>query len=327
MLIRIKSVIIEARREKEKYEQAGTWGGFMAKNKDKETQKKETPKRMGKENWIRTDRLYGDMRLFEDTVFFEYSYSDEGIYLSPNAGENIDGSVLEDIFAEYKENPPGEGNVQSFEFQMGKAGEPYCWCGCKLIAEWSKEGDSPVRLIGKLQDISGLKAREEQILLQSAKDGLTGVLNKTAFQYRVEERLKEGKAGWLCMLDIDNFKEINDRFGHLAGDEILMELGKLLCSMYPEPELVGRVGGDEFVIYTQQENIRTQAELLLKNIRKLSPDKNCRLSVSIGVVGGQTGNHSNYQTLFRNVDEAMYSAKEAGKNRIAFRLSSESSIG
>lgn len=290
----------------------------MAKNTEKETQKKETPKRKGKEDRKRTDRLYEHMGLFEDTILFEYSYLDERIYLSPNAKGRIDGSILEDIFAEYKENPPGEGNVESFEFQMGKTGEPYFWCSCKLAVEWSREGNRPVRLIGKLQDISGLKAREEQLLLQSTMDGLTGVLNKTAFKYMVEERLKEGMGGWLCMLDIDNFKEINDRFGHLTGDEILMWLGKLLCSMYPEPELVGRAGGDEFVIYTQQENIRAQTELLLENIRKLSPVKSCRLSVSIGVAGCESGEGSDYQKLFLKVDEAMYSAKEAGKNQIVF---------
>jgi diguanylate cyclase (GGDEF)-like protein len=173
-----------------------------------------------------------------------------------------------------------------------------------------------VRIIGKLQDITGVKAREEQLLLKSLKDGLTGLYNKMAFNYQVEEKLKDGETGWLCMIDIDNFKEINDCFGHLAGDRILMQVGRLLCDIYPEPDLVGRAGGDEFIVYTMGTNARERAEELLDKVEKAIPEEMGRVSASIGIAYSAGKDGEDYQKLFSKADRAMYEAKQAGKNRI-----------
>lgn len=265
-----------------------------------------------------TEQLYRNLSLFTDTVIFEYSYPDRIMYLSPNAEGQIDLSAFERVFTKHRENAPGNGEIRSFEFCLGKMGEPYHWCSCKLTAQWGDRTRGPVKLIGKLQDITGLKAREEQLLLQSIKDGLTGVYNKTAFEYRVEEKLMEGRRGWLCMIDIDNFKEINDCFGHPAGDRILMQVGGMLCDIYPEPDLVGRVGGDEFVVFTSDANVHERAANLLDKVEKIVPEEEGRLSVSIGIVPSTGKRGEGYQKLFSRADRAMYHAKQAGKNRIAF---------
>lgn len=280
-------------------------------------QRKTALKKEGNKGFKKTERLYKNIRYFKDTVLFEYSFLDASFYLPANASSQIDPLVLGEILGQYIDNPPGKEEMHSLEFQMGKMGEPYYWCGCKLFIQWG-EGKKPVRLVGKLQDMSIMKAREEQLLLQSRKDGLTGVFNKTAFQYMVEQELKKGEQGWLCMLDIDNFKDINDRFGHLAGDRILTELGRILCSVFPEPELVGRAGGDEFVIYAKQENMKERAEFLLEKVRFLFPETTCRLSISIGVVLCEREEDHEYQHLFSKADQVMYCAKLAGKNRIVF---------
>lgn len=265
-----------------------------------------------------TEQMYRNMNLFTDTVLFEYSYPDKRLYFSPNAEGQIDQPTFERFFKKHRDNAPRDGEIRSFEFCLGKAGEPYHWCSCKLMAEWEDRTSVPVRLIGKLQDITGLKAREEQLLLQSIKDGLTGVFNKMAFEYRVEEKLKSGRKGWLCMIDIDNFKEINDCFGHPAGDRILMQVGGMLCDIYPEPDLVGRVGGDEFVVFTSEGNVHERAENLLNKVECIVPEDEGRLSVSIGIVSSSGKKGENYQKLFTRADRAMYHAKQAGKNRIAF---------
>ncbi len=264
-----------------------------------------------------TEQMYKNMSLFKDTVLFEYSYIDGKLYLSPNAQGQIDLLTFEQVFAKHRNNAPKDGEIRSFEFCMGKMGEPYHWCSCKLTAQWGAGTDRPVKLIGKLQDITGLKAREEQLLLQSLKDGLTGLYNKMAFEYRVEEILKDGGWGWLCMIDIDNFKEINDCFGHLAGDQILMQVGGMLCDIYPEPDLVGRVGGDEFVVFTAEENVRKKAKDLLARVEKIIPEEKGHLSISIGIVPSNGTEGEDYQKLFSRADQAMYQAKQAGKNRIA----------
>ncbi|MEY8355872.1 GGDEF domain-containing protein [Lachnospiraceae bacterium 54-53] len=264
-----------------------------------------------------TEQMYRNMDLFSDTILFEYSYPDKSLFLSPNAEGQIDRLSFERFFTKHRDNAPRAGEVRTFEFCLGKSGEPYHWCCCKLIAQWEERSALPARLIGKLQDITGQKAREEQLLLRSIKDGLTGVFNKMAFEYRVEEKLKGGGQGWLCMIDIDNFKEINDCFGHPAGDRILMQVGGMLCDIYPEPDLVGRVGGDEFVVFTSEESVHERAEELLGKVERIVPEEEGRLSVSIGIVSSSGKRGEDYQKLFSRADRAMYHAKQAGKNRIA----------
>lgn len=263
-----------------------------------------------------SEQLYRNMSLFADTVLFEYSYLEKRLYLSPNAKELMNLLTLKRFIEKQRENTPREGEIRTVEFCLGKKGEPFHWCSCKLMARWEDQTAGPVRLIGKLQDITGLKAREEQLILQSIKDGLTGVYNKMAFEYRMEEKLKSGGRGWLCMIDIDNFKEINDCFGHPAGDRILMQVGGMLCDVYPEPDLVGRVGGDEFVAFTSEGNVHERAEDLLDRVENIVSEEDCRLSVSIGIVSSSEKGGEDYQNLFSRADQAMYHAKQAGKNRI-----------
>ena len=155
-------------------------------------------------------------------------------------------------------------------------------------------------------------------MLQSIKDGLTGVYNKTAFEYRVEEKLKGGRSGWLCMIDIDNFKEINDSFGHPAGDRILEQVGRMLCHIFPEPDLIGRVGGDEFVVFTSAGDVHDKAQCLLDMVESIVPEEEGRLSASIGIVSSLGKKKEEYQELFSRADRAMYLAKESGKNQVAF---------
>lgn len=263
------------------------------------------------------EQLYGNMSLFTDTVLFEYSYPEKRLYLSANAKGYINLQAFQHFLSKHTDNAPKEGEMRSFEFSLGKIGEPFHWCSCKLTSIWEEKKTAPLKLVGKLQDISGLKAREEQLLLKSIKDGLTGVYNKSAFEYRVDELLSDEMESWLCMIDIDNFKEINDCYGHPTGDRILMKVGGMLCDLFPEPDLVGRVGGDEFVVFTSGSNVYKRAEKLLKRAKKAVPDGEGRLSVSIGIVSSAGKKEINYQKLFSQADRAMYYAKQAGKNRIA----------
>ncbi len=265
-----------------------------------------------------SEQLYRNMSLFADTVLFEYSYLEKRLYLSPNAKDQINLLTFERFIEKQKNNVPEKGEIRTVEFCLGKIGEPFHWCSCKVMAGWEDQTAVPARLIGKLQDITGLKAREEQLILQSIKDGLTGVYNKMAFEYRMEEKLKSGGRGWLCMIDIDNFKEINDCFGHPEGDRILMQVGGMLCDVYPEPDLVGRVGGDEFVAFTSEGNVHERAKDLLYRVEKIVSEEDYRLSVSIGIVSSSGKSGEDYQYLFSRADRAMYHAKQAGKNQIAF---------
>lgn len=277
-------------------------------------------------HYSEADHLYRNIIHFADTILFEYTYQDGQLYLSTNAKGQLNLSAFKDFFDTYKDNAPQFGEVLSIETCLGKTGEPYHWCSCKLSTKWEEGTNTPVSLIGKLQDITSLKKREEQLLFQCLKDGLTGVYNKTAFELRVEEKLKGGRVGWLCMIDIDNFKVINDSFGHPAGDRMLEQVGRMLCHIFPEPDLVGRVGGDEFVVFTSTEDVGERAKSLLDMVESIVPEEEGRISASIGIVSSSGKKKENYQELFFRADRAMYRAKESGKNQIAFYHNSWATI-
>lgn len=261
--------------------------------------------------------LYEKLNEFGDTILFEYLFRDGSIHLSPNAAGQVELPVIELGLERYIKIPPSEGEKRTFEFRMRASDETYHWCVCNLITEYDKR-KRPVRLIGKLDDISEQKRREERLLVQSTRDGLTRVYNKTAFEYMAEEVLREGSCGYLYMIDIDNFKEVNDQFGHLAGDRILIKIGELLRDIFRDSDLIGRVGGDEFVVYSEETKgeAMNKAEQLLKAVADFMPEEGKNISVSIGIASS-FGKGESYSELFSHADQAMYRAKQEGKNRIA----------
>ena len=254
---------------------------------------------------------------FADTVLFEYRYRDGAILFTPNASGQIEIPVLKSVLEKYVKRPPAQGENRCFEFRMKANMEEYRWCICHIRVEYDG-ADTPVCLIGKLDDITKQKEREEQLLFQSTRDGLTGVYNKTAFEYMMEETLKRGSRGCLYMIDIDNFKDVNDQYGHPAGDKILVKIGELLREIFRDSDLIGRVGGDEFVVYSECGETKTRAMKLLNGTADFTKEGEHRISVSIGIAASTGELDEEYQELFSKADQAMYRAKQEGKNRIAW---------
>ena len=153
------------------------------------------------------------------------------------------------------------------------------------------------------------------------KDGLTGLYNKMTTHELIEKRLAEHECdrGLLAMimLDIDNFKELNDSLGHITGDRIIQEFAQNIRAGFAEEDLVGRVGGDEFVVLTLQQDdaaLRQKAEELCRSIRNTSfGGEGHHLAASMGVVvfprHGKT-----FGDLYAKADAALYRAKQNGKN-------------
>lgn len=263
----------------------------------------------------KNEQLYERLSEFKDTVLFEYDCCDGNLRVSPNAAGQVELPVIRQGLERFAKMPPRKGEKCTFEFRMRTADETYHWCVCSLIAEYGKDR-KPVRFIGKLDDISEQKKREEKLLFQSTRDGLTCVYNKTAFEYMVGDVLRQGSRGFLYMIDIDNFKEVNDRFGHLAGDKLLIKIGELLRDIFRDSDLIGRVGGDEFVVYSEEGKAEKKAERLLKAVSDFIPEEGHPISVSIGIA--PSSGEGEYLELFAKADQAMYRAKQAGKNRIAY---------
>lgn len=152
-------------------------------------------------------------------------------------------------------------------------------------------------------------------------DYLTGLKSRRALESFVNDFLKNGKnkseETVLILLDLDNFKMINDKFGHLTGDKVLKKVAKTLEDTYKKESIISRVGGDEFVIFLSKIANRKEVETLvsetIKKIANISVKNTKLIGCSIGISYPETC--KNYKTIFNKADIAMYQAKTNGKNR------------
>ena len=118
------------------------------------------------------------------------------------------------------------------------------------------------------------------------------------------------------ILDVDAFKAVNDNYGHAVGDKVLAQLGKLFKNHFRQTDIVGRIGGDEFIILIQDENIaESRIRSLLEKVNELKIEElqGFTLSISIGIAFAP--NHgTTFIELYRHADHALYQTKRSGKN-------------
>lgn len=151
----------------------------------------------------------------------------------------------------------------------------------------------------------------------SVTDGLTTLYNHSYFHKQLQQ--KEGESYSVAILDIDNFKDFNDKYGHQAGDEVLRQLSQILKSETRNDDLVARYGGEEFVIYfnvVKKKLLAKIIERLMEKIRNLVVNfdgQKLTITVSIGVAVDKDGKYS-AEDLIKQADTALYVAKGAGKD-------------
>jgi len=177
---------------------------------------------------------------------------------------------------------------------------------------------------GKLRELA---IAHERLTVYASTDGLTQVMNRAAFSTLVDAYLKEvrrqdGTRGALLIIDADNFKAVNDRYGHDRGDEALITIAQSIKSMIRAPDIVGRLGGEEFgVIMTACDELDAQrvAERIRSSVNDVAflPNGTAHpLSVS---VGGAVFEHTlSFTQLFHEADQQLYRAKQSGRNRVCF---------
>lgn len=167
----------------------------------------------------------------------------------------------------------------------------------------------------------GLAITNRRLGLVARTDSLTACLNRGAFTAKVDAQLSEGarEAGALLMIDADNFKLINDVYGHHMGDEALMIIARSIRSGLRAGDLVGRMGGEEFGVFLPDVD-QAGAEIMAERLRRavstasfIPNDRAHGLTVSIG--GAVFSGKTSFAELFRVADQRLYGAKRAGRNR------------
>ena len=177
-----------------------------------------------------------------------------------------------------------------------------------------------VALINNVTETQLLKRELEK---RSKTDSLTGLLNKQTTEELITELIAQSSLlkskGALLMLDVDNFKKINDTYGHAAGDRVLMAIGNIIHSSFKGMDVAGRIGGDEFMVYLRDiENADTALRLAAKisdKARHLFPNEPLGRCVTLSIGIALYPDHSkNFEDLYRAADQALYYVKERGKD-------------
>ncbi|OFZ87047.1 MAG: hypothetical protein A3F74_11395 [Betaproteobacteria bacterium RIFCSPLOWO2_12_FULL_62_58] len=168
---------------------------------------------------------------------------------------------------------------------------------------------------------------EQNLQFVATHDALTSLPNRTMFSDRLSQALAQAQRYnrrlALLFVDLDGFKTVNDTFGHETGDVLLREIASRLRACLREGDVIGRIGGDEFVVlieeFAEPEQLALVARKIIEMVAQPAPVRGheCRVTASVGISAyPQDGKDS--QTLLKNADSAMYRAKEQGKNRFQF---------
>jgi len=186
-------------------------------------------------------------------------------------------------------------------------------------------GDAVAGAVVIMRDVTELRGLTRRISYQAAHDALTGLINRTEFERRLNEVLESGHGdsvnSVLCYMDLDRFKAVNDTCGHLAGDNMLREISKLIRDQVRDSDFVARLGGDEFgmlLIRCPLDKARQIADDVcnaVRDYRFVWQDRIFTVGISIGLVevAPETGN---LKDLLSAADSACYIAKQQGRGRV-----------
>lgn len=265
-------------------------------------------------------------RLSDDKIILA---NDNAIRLFGIDINELDHYRFRDFFADAEnrqllnERLESEKDVQDFEILVKTYdGDSPFWL---LTSATTIDYNYDVVLYAAFQDITSRKNREVLLKNQATRDPLTSLYNRRYFEEEVRKRINQARKnnGMYCILmtDVDLFKRVNDTYGHKTGDKVLMELAAACERALRDRDIVARYGGEEFVIYLDDvdaENARVVAERLRETIAELSvPSDDGRIvkfTISIGISSAAVSD--NIDTLIKTADEALYRAKQNGRNRV-----------
>ena len=203
--------------------------------------------------------------------------------------------------------------------------DEYRWISLTTRVLRNRAGEI-VSVIGKISDINGQKKEELRLQAQARQDSMTGLLNRVAFREQAEELLNlatrlEGKAPAMLIVDIDKFKQINDHYGHLYGDTVIVSMADALRTVFGEDAAIGRFGGDEFTVFLLdadknmlEDKILELRETYARDIAETEDGHKvtCSVGASRYGVDGTT-----LDELLKSADSALYYIKENGRDGYA----------
>lgn len=274
-----------------------------------------------------------------DDIIFEWNVKDDLVFYSGNFEKNISSkSSFTDITRKiYETNFIYNDDIKKFseilndivkgeqyreaEIRIKKNSGVYIWCKIRITAIFDTNGDI-YKAIGVIVNIDKEKKESEELLFKAQTDSLTGLYNKGTAEAMIEDYIQyenNNAKGALYLIDMDNFKSINDNLGHLAGDFVLTNMSSMLLDIFKEDSIIGRIGGDEFIVFLKsidsEKMLYEKAEELVQGFRTnfTKEFSDYKVSGSIGIAK-YPEHGTSFTKLYVNADKAAYVAKNKGKD-------------
>lgn len=243
-----------------------------------------------------------------------FKYSWNALYANPDERKNFVQTIT------------SKDRVKNWETLFRRSDGETFWAQVTAVLQPSQE-DHTLKVMGIVEDISDRKRVEEKMQYLATHDSLTNIFNRYSLEEAINRTVAKSKRGLksaLLLIDLDNFKLVNDTLGHTAGDEMLITVTSILKRNLREGDLLARVGGDEFAVLLEGVS-REEAMIVAEKLRRAVDNselqlciykRHLRLSISIGIVIVE--GEFDYQKLLSRADTALYAAKEEGGNKVVF---------
>jgi len=274
-----------------------------------------------------------------EDIIFEWNIETDIVHFSENWKSKFNyHSTIDDISKKFYESDMiYEDDIKKFgkilnniingktyqetEIRFRTNNDKYIWCKIRITAMFDENGNI-FKAMGAIIDIDKEKKEAEALLFKAQRDSLTGLYNKGTVQSIIEDYIESKDAnanGALFVIDVDNFKGVNDNLGHLAGDFVLASISSMLSKVFDENSIVGRIGGDEFIVFLKnidsEELLYKKADELVKGFRSKFEDESSEYKVSGSIGIAKYPEHGeSFKELFINADKAVYLAKNKGKD-------------
>jgi diguanylate cyclase (GGDEF)-like protein len=181
-------------------------------------------------------------------------------------------------------------------------------------------------MLKSIRDVTEERRMQEKLKYLATTDSLSGLYNRAEFMNLARNEFTLAKKNnvelSLLIMDLDNFKTINDTFGHAAGDEIIREIGTIIKTSFRKTDIPGRIGGEEFAVVLKNSSLE-EAKIVAEKVREIVSrrkviygEQEISLTVSIGVaaIRGITNDINDIEDILKMADDALYKAKAQGRN-------------
>ncbi|RKI42587.1 diguanylate cyclase [bacterium D16-51] len=220
-----------------------------------------------------------------------------------------------------------EGSVFAAEIRIKNGADSYGWYRISGTVIKDKRFGTNLKFVAKIENADQQIAEEKDLVQRAENDLLTGILNKKTMEEKVAHALSTVTGNNHCiffMVDLDNFKNVNDKLGHIYGDKAIVDTAHFLTELFPNNAYVGRLGGDEFAVCavydafdkeSMFEYIKKKAEKICEVNRRTYSNGTISVDISSSVgISVALDSEKDFETVYKMADNALYRSKNGGKN-------------